>query len=68
MADRIRGLESVRNKPGALMKLRPADTEALRIALLTDPDIDTIICQNDLAAVELAHTLRELGRRVPVMG
>ena len=68
VADRIRGLESVRNKPGALMKLRPADTEALRIALLTDPDIDTIICQNDLAAVELAHTLRELGRLVPVMG
>ena len=65
VADRIRGIRSVTDGPLSVLTLDPRDPDAVQEELLRVPYVDTIVCQNDLAAVHLSETLRKLGHRVP---
>ena len=65
VADRIRGVRSVACGHVPVIELDPCDHASVRKALMGNPSADTIICQNDLAAVHLTETLQELGRKVP---
>lgn len=65
VADRIRGVRDVCHGIMPVLVLEPDDRAAVRRVLLENPAMDTVICQNDLAAVRLAEAFRELGRAVP---
>jgi DNA-binding LacI/PurR family transcriptional regulator len=60
-AVRDAGLERA---PHRVCHVEPTDTAAL-LALVSDPDIDGIVCSNDFAAAHVMRALESLGRRVP---
>ena len=65
VAERIRGVKSVQKGHTPLLIAAPDNVNAVLQVLQSDSSIDTIICQNDMAAVRLEQTLRQLGRSVP---
>ncbi len=63
--DRIQGLIAVQRGIDPLWTADPKSVREIEKMIRLDPSADTIICQNDLVAVELIGTLTELGFRVP---